>query len=698
VNVGAKLGREPNLKIRGMRSGSTQQSRERPEFRVLRLFTRARLNSLPMLSDQVRRARSGRLWVLLPLLSVLLCVIFGGYEIIERSVLLERLASAQLRLVHILPGIFAAVATGTMVAWYMWRRPIWAFPSAPARLDLPPILDREQRFRHYGRWFVGMRWIAAGVTLALIVITVPIAAILPSSALLPLVGWWIVLVTGNVMFVRWQRSAIAPESQLVIQVNFDLLVLTGLLGASGGLENPFAMLYMIHVIIARILLPRKKAFGLTAVGAVLVVGLAVAELTGLLPHYDNRFFTNGIHASDDLVFVAGRTFALLALMFLTAHLTGIVSEWLRHSEQEMEMLARSAILDRNRLEGVIHSAGLGVLLVARDLSVVWVNSRASDWLGWEARRGGHQCPRAGLDGGCENCLAQRTIAEGRPLEAEREVRGPTGAVRYFRHATSPVRDREGRVVQVMELLEDVTERRALQAQALHAGKLAALGRLAAGIAHEVGNPLSSLDARLRLMERHQDPEFVQESLSLLRAQLERIGRIVRGVTQFAQLRQQKSVLVDVNGTIREAMNMVRLHRRAKETVFEQVLSPSLPPVAGSRDHIVQVLLNLLLNAVDATDHGGKITVETRQHEEGVAVVVADTGCGMDDATRARLFEPFFTTKLEGTGLGLSLSDSLVRANGGRIQVESKPGEGSRFTVVLPSVDVAAHSRIAASVS
>lgn len=144
--------------------------------------------------------------------------------------------------------------------------------------------------------------------------------------------------------------------------------------------------------------------------------------------------------------------------------------------------------------------------------------------------------------------------------------------------------------------------------------------------------------------------------------------------------------------------MVRLHRRAKETVFEEVLSSSLPPVAASRDHIVQVLLNLFINAVDAVDRGGKITVESRPHEDGVAVSVADTGTGIDDETRARLFEPFFTTKSEGTGLGLSLSDSLVRANGGRIEVESKPGAGSRFTVVLPSVSVAAESRKAARAS
>jgi signal transduction histidine kinase len=659
--------------------------------------------------------RSESPWVLLLLGSAVLCAVFGSYELLERFLLLRSAAPAQLDLFHILRGIFAAVALGTVVAWYVRRSPVSVFPSPPPRQGLPAILDREQRLRQHVRWFVGMRWIAAGATLALVLIAVPIAAILPSGALLPLIGWSIALVTGNAMFVRWQRSSADPERQLVVQASFDLLVLTGLLNASGGLENPLAILYIVHVIIAGILLPRDQAFALAAIAAVLLVGLAVGELAGVLPHYPNRLFPHfqvvqrpgvelgalsgsGLQAFDDPVFVAGRTLSLLALMFLTAYLTGILSERLRRSEHELEALARSAILDRNRLEGVVHSAGLGILLVARDLSVVWVDSHASEWLGWEARRVGHPCPRAGIEGGCEDCLAQRTFTEGRSVEVEREVRAPSGAIRYFRHATSPVRDREGRVVQVVELLEDVTERRALQAQAFHASKLAALGRLAAGIAHEIGNPLSSLDARLRLLERHTDPEFVQESVALLRSQLERIGRIVRGITQFARLRPQKSSLVDVNGAVREAMNMVRLHRRAKETFFEQVLSASLPPVAGSRDHIVQVLLNLFLNAVDATDHGGKITVESRPHEDGVAVSVADTGTGMDDTTRARLFEPFFTTKSEGTGLGLSLSDSLVRANGGRIEVESKPGEGSRFTVVLPSVGVAAESRAAARAS
>src|SRR5512140_670058 len=375
------------------------------------------------------RVRSESPWVLLLLGCAVLCAVFGGYELLERFLLLRTTAPTQLDLFHILRGIFAAIALATVVAWYVRRSPDSVFPSPPARQGLPVILDREERLRQHVRWFVGMRWIAAGATLALVLIAVPIAAILPSGALPPLVGWSIALMAGNATFVFLQRSPADAERQLVVQASFDLVVLTGLLNASGGLENPLVILYIVHVIIAHIVLPRGPAFALAAIAAALLVGLAVGELAGVLPHYPNRLFPHfqavqrpgvgehamgafsggGPQAFDDPVFVAGRTLSLLALMFLTAYLTGILSERLRHSEHELEALARSAILDRNRLEGIVHSAGLGILLVARDLSVVWIDSHASEWLGWEARRVGHACPRAGIEGGCEDCLAQRTV-------------------------------------------------------------------------------------------------------------------------------------------------------------------------------------------------------------------------------------------------------------------------------------------------
>ena len=256
-------------------------------------------------------------------------------------------------------------------------------------------------------------------------------------------------------------------------------------------------------------------------------------------------------------------------------------------------------------------------------------------------------------------------------------------MRYFRHATSPVRDESGSVVQVVELVEEITGRKALEAEALHAGKLSVLGRMAAGVAHEIGNPLSSMDTRLHLMEQRKDPKFLLESVEVLRGQIRRIGRIVHGISHFARSGTSEWSVWELTSVLEEAIDIVRLDRRAKQIVFQRDLAVPAPKVRGQRDQISQVFLNLLLNAVEAMTEGGTITIATYQANGKARTAISDTGPGMDDTIRGRLFEPFFTTKDKGTGLGLSISYSLVHAHGGSIEVMSEPGKGCRFTVLLP---------------
>jgi C4-dicarboxylate-specific signal transduction histidine kinase len=184
------------------------------------------------------------------------------------------------------------------------------------------------------------------------------------------------------------------------------------------------------------------------------------------------------------------------------------------------------------------------------------------------------------------------------------------------------------VVQVVELVEDITARKALETQALHAGKLSVLGRMAAGVAHEIGNPLSSLTARLDLMERRDDPSFTRESLGVLRGQIGRIGRIVHGISHFARPRQQEWERWEINGVVAEAIELVRVDRRAKRIEFRERLATASPRVRGVRDQIVQVCLNLLLNAVEASPEGAVIDIETAQRGGEVVLTVSDQGEGV----------------------------------------------------------------------
>jgi len=300
---------------------------------------------------------------------------------------------------------------------------------------------------------------------------------------------------------------------------------------------------------------------------------------------------------------------------------------------------------------------------------------------------GSDCPHDHEHAGtrvCFACAARETLTTGQPRETEVRDAAP----RHFRHATFPVRNTAGEVVQAVHVVEEITSRKELEAQALHASGLAVLGQLAAGVAHEIGNPLSSLHARVQLMKRHPDPAAIAESLDVLEKQIDRIGRIVRGVSHLARNRFDSRGLVDADAVVREAISLVRFDRRAARVDIRDDLH-ALPPVHGIRDELLQVVLNLLFNAVEAMPGGGSITTRTCSDNGHVRIAVRDSGPGIDPNVRARLFEPFFTTKNNGTGLGLSICRSLVHANGGTIEVESEPGRGAQFTIVLPAWSAAA---------
>jgi signal transduction histidine kinase len=647
--------------------------------------------------DAGRRIRP---WELSAIVAVVLTALFGGYELAERTLLIGRVSMETLHRLHLVRGIVAALTLAAAIAAYVHNRlPGLATPARPGSTEL---IDREERRRQYAHWFVNLRWAAIAVSLTLIILAVQILDILPSPTLVPLAGWWIVLVVANYLFGRWVKRGRGLTLQILVQGAVDLVVLTGFLNASGGLENPLYTLYLVHVIIGGILLPKRHAAGLTLLAAALFMLLAFGEYLHVLPHYTIELFPHesalpspgahgaethvpdhGEHASHDIYFVLGRSLPFVTMLMLVAYFTAMIMTRLRRSEYHLEDVARRSMLDRRRLEGVVDASGFGMMQVGPEAELRWFSRRIVDWFDWRKADLGSTCPLLESDGGCPECIAKRTVETGNVMEAERREVLVGGGERYFRHRTSPVRDRDGSVVQVVEVVEDVTNRRALEAEAAHAGKLSVLGRMAAGIAHEIGNPLSSLSTRLSLLERRSDPAFVNESVDLLRAQVDRISRIVHGVSHFARLRSQGWTVWELNEMVAEAVEMVALDSRAKKVTFSRRLADPSPRARGVRDQILQVTLNLLLNAVEAMPEGGEVIVETSQQEHEIELKVSDTGGGIADDVRARLFEPFFTTKDEGTGLGLSISYSLAHAHGGRIEVDSSSSAGARFAVYLP---------------
>ncbi len=226
-----------------------------------------------------------------------------------------------------------------------------------------------------------------------------------------------------------------------------------------------------------------------------------------------------------------------------------------------------------------------------------------------------------------------------------------------------------------------------QAQVQHQEKMAAFGLLAAGIAHEVGNPLTGISGIVQMLERRDPDAYTREKLSTVTTQLARIQTILRELVTFSRPADDTVGRVRVREVIDEALGIAKYYKGGKNRDLTVSVPDDLPVLAGVRDQLVQVVFNLVLNAIDATGKGGRITVAAAKDTVGgrVVLTVTDDGTGIDAATLARLFRPYVTTKRHGTGLGLFVVRRIVEAHGGRVTVDSTPGHGAAFRVELPTV-------------
>jgi signal transduction histidine kinase len=242
----------------------------------------------------------------------------------------------------------------------------------------------------------------------------------------------------------------------------------------------------------------------------------------------------------------------------------------------------------------------------------------------------------------------------------------------------------------MAFVTDITERVEMQRAARQSEKLAALGTLAAGIAHEINNPLGIISSRIELMllegESEPLPPALLDDLQTVHRHAERVARIAQGLLSFSRQASTELAPVDLNRIVEDTLLLARGQIERAGVTIETTLGPALPPILGNGGALGQVVLNLLTNARDAMPDGGRLTIVTalaQGETAGVEIVVGDTGHGMDAETLGRMFDPFYTTKSTGTGLGLSIVYGIVRDHGGTITAESAVGAGSRFVVRLP---------------
>jgi len=239
--------------------------------------------------------------------------------------------------------------------------------------------------------------------------------------------------------------------------------------------------------------------------------------------------------------------------------------------------------------------------------------------------------------------------------------------------------------------ERTRQLRETQDQLIQSEKLASLGQMAAGVAHEINNPLTSILINTHLLlEDHPEAGEEQESLKLIADEAARCAQIVSGLLDFAKQTPAQEARADVNEIIDRTVQLHEMQASVRNIRIEKDLDRSLPPVDLDRNKIQQVFSNLVMNAREAMPEGGALTITSRLSRDGafLEIAFADTGVGIPRENIPKLFDPFFTTKSFGTGLGLAVSYGIIRQRGGTIEVQSEVGRGSVFTVRIPLVDTA----------
>ncbi len=363
---------------------------------------------------------------------------------------------------------------------------------------------------------------------------------------------------------------------------------------------------------------------------------------------------------------------------------------LKVANADLEVSHWQLLRSRNTLRALFDSIPTSIYIIDAKYNLAAINRHRADRTDTPPNvLVGRRCYEAlyKRDDVCPDCRVLETLFEGKSTTRTRRLWVSDQEPQEWEISAYPIHDDVNQIVQAILLEQDVTERRRLESTLAQSEKLAAVGQLAAGLAHEINNPLTAIIANAQLLLRETPAEDdKQELIDLILRAGHRATQVVRSLLDLARKEKYEFVLTDINESLRKSLAFLQHEfiTRSVNLVFEP--ATDLPKVMASQDHLQGVWLNLLTNALDALDSGpSEIRILTRLQGNEVRVMVSDSGKGIPPDRLSRIFEPFYTTKApgRGTGLGLSVCHRVIKQHGGRILVDSQIGMGTQFTVILP---------------
>lgn len=554
------------------------------------------------------------------------------------------------------------------------------------------------------QWLVLLRWFAVvGIVAAGVVCSFEkFFPILHSPR--PIYACAGILFSCNLIFFvltrqRFIKPTLSGILLAMIQLEVDLVILTLLLHFAGGVTNPFVLFYVFHIIVATIILPRNLSFAI-GISAIVMYGLMIiGELHDVswFPHYPLEFSSISPLAKNP-VFSLGAFVAFSAMVILTQYLTRTII--VRMTARELE-----ATRNRNVLEAVVGTMSEGLIFITNRGRVSICNPSAERW--FPAIKDSLDSLPKPLSERIKLLLADTSVQHS-PSEVITFSLGDSK--QYIEARIYPVAGVDGKQLGFVVIGQDLSRHKRLEQELLKRSeeiteinemlklsrvelvqreKMVAIGQMATGIAHEIGNPLASLSSVAQYLQRKVSDDDQVEMLKTMEQQIERISVILRRMLSLSRPATSEYRWTDVNTLIENTLSLVRYDRRAKSVEILDHVNRDLPMVWLNPLHFEQVLLNIFLNALDAMaskqDASHQLEISRRLENGMIVIRTKDNGVGMQPEICRRAFESFFTTKElgKGTGLGLFISYNLVSELDGTIELDSEPGEGTTVTVTIP---------------
>lgn len=475
------------------------------------------------------------------------------------------------------------------------------------------------------------------------------------------------------------------SANVMIQIAGDLVVETLLVYFTGGLDSPFSFLYLVSIITASMLLYRRGGL-LAASGAVILYGVLVDLL-----YY--RVLPVPAQAAP-VDWTASRLYFNMAANFLgfyaTALLTSYLSEQLQRTSLELDANRQNLAELRALNQNVVESIPSGLITLSSFGTASFINPAGAQILQKEpVLILGRHVTELGFFTHDQWNAAREELAAGDVVRREIDEEH-SEAAHSIGFAVSPLSTLEGKAAGYTLIFQDLTEMKKLEAELRLKDRMAAVGELSAGIAHEIRNPLAAIAGSVQVLKNSKSltPQE-QRLMSIVLKESERLNKSISDFLRFVRPQEKRALEYDVAASLAETLDLLQnspeLHERHE--IVREIAPPSFHLV-GDADQIRQVFWNLARNAVQAMPRGGVLTVRTSYDDDSYRITFSDNGRGMSPADLRRLFQPFRTNFPSGTGLGMAISYRIVQEHGGKIEVASAEGAGSSITISLPTMQEA----------